>query len=54
MRMESPTRLKKFGPTAQGPDVTELFPHIILERASGKGSVHLIINSIFAIALLGS
>lgn len=43
----------RFGPMAQGSVVAELFPHVILEKASGKGSVRLIINSIFVTALLG-
>lgn len=38
---------------AQGPLITGLSPHVILERVSGKGSVRLIINSIFVTALLG-
>lgn len=51
--MESPAGLPQFRPRAQGPVVSGLFPQAIPEKASGTGSVHLIINSISVTALLG-
>lgn len=54
MQSGSPAGLHNSGPQLKVVlSLAELFPQVILERASGKGNIHFIINSIFVTALLG-